>query len=123
MLNILLVGSGGFLGSVMRYLVGLGAQHLVRSSAFPYGTLVVNILGCLLIGFLGGPAQHRDIFNPSIRLFSGILGGFTTFSTFGYDTFNLGRDVDLTIALLNVFLHIALGLGAVLLGFWFSRWC
>ena len=125
MLNLLLVGSGGFLGSVLRYLVGLGAQHLPVQAPFLYGTLAVNVLGCLLIGFLGGLAQYRDIFNPSIRLFlfTGFLGGFTTFSAFGYDTFSLGRDIDLSIALLNVFLHIALGLSAVLLGFWISRWC
>ena len=124
MLNRLLVGSGGFIGSALRYLVGLGAQHLARHSAFPYSTLVANILGCLLIGFLTGLAQQRDIVNASTRLFifTGMLGGFTTFSTFAYDTFALGRDIGLTLAVLNVFAHIALGLGAVLLGLCLARW-
>tara|TARA_Y100001968_G_scaffold163302_1_gene149297 strand:+ start:160 stop:537 length:378 start_codon:yes stop_codon:yes gene_type:complete len=124
MLNLLLVGSGGFIGSALRYLVGLGAQHLARHSAFPYGTLAVNVLGCLLIGFLAGLAQQRDLFNASSRLFvfTGMLGGFTTFSTFGYDTLALGRDIGLTLAALNIFAHIALGLGAALLGLFLARW-
>ena len=122
-LNILLVGSGGFLGSVLRYLVGLVTQYLARSASFPYGTLAVNVLGCLMIGYLGGIAQYRNIGTPEIRLFlfTGLLGGFTTFSTFGYDTFNLGRNLDLPIAFLNIFLHIALGLGAVFTGYIISR--
>ena len=124
MLNLLLVGSGGFIGSALRYLVGLCAQHLTRHSAFPYSTLAANILGCLLIGFLTGLAQQRDIVNASTRLFifSGMLGGFTTFSTFAYDTFALGRDIGLTIAVLNIFAHIALGLVAILLGLFLARW-
>ena len=124
MLNLLLVGSGGFIGSALRYLVGLGAQHIARHSAFPYSTLAVNILGCLLIGFLTGLAQQRDIVSASTRLFvfTGMLGGFTTFSTFAYDTFALSRDIGLTLAALNVFTHIALGLGAVLLGLFLARW-
>ncbi len=75
-LNILLVGSGGFLGSVLRYLVGLLTQHLARTTSFPYGTLAVNVLGCLMIGYLGGVAQYRNIGTPEIRLFllTGLLG-------------------------------------------------
>lgn len=124
MLNLLLVGSGGFLGSVLRYLVGISAQSLTGAAPLPYGTLAVNVLGCLTIGFLGGIAEYRHLFSPEIRLFvfTGMLGGFTTFSTFGYDTISLGRNFDLPIALLNILLHIVLGLGAVLLGYWASRW-
>ena len=125
MLNLLLVGCGGFIGSALRYLVGLLAHSLAGSAAYPYGTLAVNILGCMAIGFLGGIAENRQLFSPEMRLFvfTGMLGGFTTFSTFGYDTFALGRGGDLSIALLNILLHLALGLGAVLLGYWLSRWC
>lgn len=125
MLNFLLVGCGGFIGSALRYLVGMGAQYIARSIGFPYGTLTVNVLGCLLIGFLGGLTQHRDAFTPEIRLFifTGMLGGFTTFSAFGYDTFNLARNVDLPNALFNILLHIVLGIGGVCLGYWASRWC
>ena len=125
MINLALVGCGGFLGSVLRYLAGLLTQSLTGSTALPYGTLVVNVLGCLIIGFLGGLAQHRQLFSPELRLFvfTGMLGGFTTFSTFGYDTLNIARGVDLPLALLNILLHISLGLGAVSLGYWLSRWC
>ena len=66
MLNFLLVDCGGFIGSALRYLVGMGAQYIAPSIGFPYGTLTVNVLGCLLIGFLGGVTQHRDAFTPEI---------------------------------------------------------
>ena len=124
MLNLLLVGSGGFLGSALRYMISQGMQSLAGSAVLPYGTLAVNLLGCLTIGLLGGIAHYREVFSPEIRLFvfTGMLGGFTTFSTFGYETFNLGRSVDLPTALLNILLHMVLGLGAVWFGYWLSRW-
>jgi len=124
MLNILLVGSGGFIGSIMRYLIGKGVHHLLRDVDFPYGTLCANILGCLLIGFLGGLGESRQLFSPEMRLFLflGLLGGFTTFSSFGYDTFNLARNLQHTLALGNILLQLGLGLAAVYLGHALSRW-
>ena len=120
--NLLLVGTGGFLGSIGRYLVG-GWTHRLLGSGFPYGTLAVNILGCALIGLLGGLAESRQLFTPEARLFLflGVLGGFTTFSSFGYETLAFARDGEFLIAGLNVFLQVVLGLTAVWLGHVLSR--
>jgi CrcB protein len=117
---ILLVGVGGFLGSVCRYLANREVQHLVGAPGFPYGTLAVNVIGCLLIGLLNGVAESRGIFNPDSQtralVFIGFLGGFTTFSAFGYETFTLARDGEILRAFGNIALQIALGLGAVWVG-------
>jgi CrcB protein len=84
---------------------------------------MVNILGCLLIGLLGGISETKQIFSPEIRamLLVGFLGGFTTFSAFGYDLFTVLRDGQVTSAMTNLFLHILLGLGSVWVGFSISR--
>lgn len=123
MMVVLLVGSGGFLGSVLRYLVGQWVVGLSGTSGFPYGTLVVNVVGCLAIGVLNGVAETRGIFNPEIRglLFIGLLGGFTTFSSFSYETLALARDGQLLPAFLNVVLQMGLCLGAVWAGYRLSH--
>ena len=94
-------------------------QDTVGDSQFPFGTLGVNVLGCLVIGLLGGWADNLEMFTPSARLFLllGVLGGFTTFSTFGYETMALARDRETVAALANVSLHIVLGLAGVWLGY------
>lgn len=118
MSQILLVGIGGFLGSVFRYIVSGYAQQWAKSVQFPYGTLAVNLIGCLIIGFLSQLAEDHGLFTPESRafVFIGILGGFTTFSTFGNETMNFMRDGDFTTALINLGAHVALGLTAVWLG-------
>lgn len=118
MRNLLLVGGGGFLGSVARYLVTGWATQLSHASRFPLGTLVVNVAGCLLIGLLAGLAEHAQLLTASTRLFllTGFLGGFTTYSAFAYETYFLGREHLLSAALANVALQLVLGLGAVVLG-------
>lgn len=118
MYKILLVGSGGFIGSVLRYLVSSGVHRLFKEPILPYGTLAVNVSGCLLIGFLGGVAENKQLLSADVRLFLflGMLGGFTTFSSFGYDTFQLFRGMHTLAALANIFLQMALGLTAVYLG-------
>jgi CrcB protein len=123
MLNILFIGLGGFLGSISRYLIVGLVNRVFPFTVFPYGTLVVNVLGCLLIGFTVGLVEIRQMFRPEIRLFLmiGVLGGFTTFSTFSYETFDLARDGETVRAGMNVFLHIATGFGAVWLGNSLSR--
>ena len=85
--------------------------------SFPYGTLAVNVLGCLEIGFLAGLAESRLTFTTDARLFLfvGIVGGFTTFSAFARDTFSLARNTQ-SIAALNIALQIVLGLLAVWIG-------
>ena len=94
MIKLLLIGTGGFIGSILRYLVSGSVQAASQSIAFPYGTLAVNVIGCFLIGFLSELAETRSLFSPDTRAFLivGILGGFTTFSAFGNETMNLIRD-------------------------------
>lgn len=119
MINIILIGLGGFIGSVSRYLLGDFVHSLLDKPAFPYGTFIVNIFGCLLIGTLGGLSESRNFFDTQTRmfLFIGLLGGFTTFSSFGFETFNLAKQGAHLHALTNVFLQIILGLIAVSIGY------
>ncbi len=117
-LNILVVGAGGFLGSVFRYLVSGALQKLSPEGVFPLGTLGVNVIGCLVIGLLAGAAENMQVFGPQVRLFLflGVLGGFTTFSSFGYETMSMLRDGQALAAMANVGLHVVAGLFAVWLG-------
>ena len=115
MLNLMLAGAGGFIGSMLRYLFNSWIYNALEYPAFPYGVLIINIIGCLLIGFLSGLAETREFFTPEVRtfLFIGILGGFTTFSSFGYDTFGLLRDGQFFYAAINSCVQVFVGLGAV----------
>jgi CrcB protein len=117
-LNILLVGIGGAFGSIARYLVSTWVQTTVKSVGFPFGTLTVNLIGCFVIGFLAQLAEARGIFTSESRafVFIGILGGFTTFSSFGNETLNLVRGGEMWSALSNVGLNVVIGLFAVWLG-------
>ena len=119
LINAALIGTGGFLGALFRYALGGMVQKGFPASVFPYGTLAVNLLGCLLIGIVMGLAESRQMFGPEFRLFVliGLLGGFTTYSTFGYESFLLFRDAEYVRALANVLLHVILGLGLVWLGY------
>lgn len=118
-----IIGLGGFAGSILRYLVSGWVQQLSNTPLFPYGTLGVNVLGCLAIGLLGGWADNAELFGPSTRMFLlvGVLGGFTTFSTFGYETMALLRDKAVFGAFLYVGLHLLLGFAAVALGYGLSN--
>ena len=117
--KLLLAGLGGFIGSALRYAVGGYVQYRSRSIYFPYGTLAVNLIGCFVIGFLSQLSETRGVFTAETRtlIFIGILGGFTTFSAFGNETFNLWRDGENALAITNVAAHFVLCLGAV----WLSR--
>ncbi|MFO0697809.1 MAG: fluoride efflux transporter CrcB [Nitrospira sp.] len=119
MRTLFLIGTGGFIGSILRYLVSGYAQQLSKSIQFPFGTLAVNILGCALVGFLAELADQRGVITGETRAFLivGILGGFTTFSAFGNETMNLLRDGELWLAFVNIIGHTVLGLGAVWLGY------
>ena len=118
MQNLLLIGLGGFMGALLRYSVSGLIQNLSKSLSFPYGTLFVNLLGCLLIGALSQVAEIRGVISPEARsfIFIGLLGAFTTFSTFGNDTVSLFRDGKDLLSFVNIGLHLVLGLSAVWLG-------
>jgi CrcB protein len=115
---IFLVGTGGFIGSVLRYLISGLVFRVLDKPWFPAGTFAVNVLGCLVIGLLGGIAEQRRIFAPEFRLFVfiGILGGFTTFSAFADETASLVHNGHSAAALLNIALQVIVGLFAVWLG-------
>ena len=120
---VMLVGAGGFTGSVMRYLVGVWVHSMLGHSWIPYGTLAVNVIGCFLIGLIAGLAETRPFLTEGTRalLFVGLLGGFTTFSAFGYETIVMVREGNMVAAAANVGLQIALGLVAVWIGFSVSQ--
>ena len=123
-MNILLVGIGGAFGSISRYLLGTWIQSLSQSIDFPFGTLTVNLIGCFVIGFLSQLAETRGAFTSESRafIFIGILGGFTTFSSFGNDTINLFRDGEAFNALANVGTNVIIGLIMVWLGRTVAYW-
>ncbi|KPK18704.1 MAG: hypothetical protein AMK69_24670 [Nitrospira bacterium SG8_3] len=116
--QLLWVGVGGFLGSVGRFVVAGFFNRLSPALAFPIGTLAVNILGCFLIGLLHGLAESRNLLGADIRvfLFIGVLGGFTTYSTFGFESLALLRDGEFFKTSANILLHVIVGLSAVWIG-------
>jgi CrcB protein len=118
------VAIGGALGSVSRYLLGNWIQTASRSVDFPYGTLAVNLLGCFVIGFLSQLAEARGVFTPEARalIFIGILGGFTTFSSFANETYNLFSAGESFNAFANICANVILGLILVWLGRVFAYW-
>jgi len=118
MIGILLVGVGSFIGGALRYGLSTWVHSVLDNPWFPYGTLAVNASGCLAIGFLAGLAETRMGFTAEARLFLfvGILGGFTTFSSFALETFSLARDTQSVAALVNIGLQVVLGLLAVWVG-------
>jgi CrcB protein len=119
MLNMLLVGVGGFLGSIGRYLLSGAVYQLFPNLNFPTGTTVVNVSGCFLIGFTSALVEIRNLLSPEIRIFLliGMLGGFTTFSTFGYETIALLREGAYFSGLANVLIQVVVGISAVWLGY------
>ena len=118
MKGLLLVALGGAIGSVSRFkLSGLVLHHTI-DWRFPAGTFAVNVLGCLLAGILAGLAEKHHFFDADVRLlvFTGFLGGFTTFSAFGLETMNLIKRGDVAVASANVLLSVVVGLLALWLG-------
>jgi len=116
--NILIVGMGGFCGAILRYLVSGGVQKWSQSVDFPYGTLAVNLIGCLLIGMLTRLDELRSLLSPEVRFFIlvGLMGAFTTYSTFSNEAIGLINDRRINLAVLYLAGHLILGLGAVMAG-------
>jgi len=108
-----LVGLGGLVGTLLRYWIAESASKRYGEN-FPLGTLVVNSIGCLLAGFLFYLFQDRIVTSPTTRamVFVGLLGGFTTFSAYGLQTFTLLKDGQMFLALVNVLVS---NLGCLLL--------
>lgn len=105
--TILAIGSGGFLGSVLRaYLNGVVNRHLPH--ALPFGTLSVNLIGSFIIGILFALFMHTTAFSPTMKSFltTGILGGLTTYSTFALETFWLFNQGSILLALSNALLNV-----------------
>ena len=118
----LLVAAGGAVGATARYVLG-GAVQRAAGIPFPLGTLVVNVLGCLCIGALTAVAERGAGLSTEARLFLivGILGGFTTFSAYGVETYGLLRNGAVGAALANALGSVVLGLGAVWAGHTVAR--
>lgn len=120
--SVWLIGLGGFIGSVSRYWV---QQYFLRlvPGAFPLGTFVVNVLGCLLIGLLLGVFERHTALPAPWRLFltTGFCGGFTTFSTFAYESVALGRTGELLLLALYAAGSLLVGMLAAFVGVWAAR--
>ncbi len=121
-MRILLVALGGAIGSVARY--GLsGFVHRYMGPSFPYGTFAVNALGCLAFGFVAGLFEEKAVIGPMARTFLliGVLGGFTTFSSYTFETFGLLRDAEFARALVNAAGQVIVGVVALWIGYVVAR--
>jgi CrcB protein len=120
-IKILLLAAGGAIGTLGRYAVS-GITHKYVEGAFPYGTLMVNVIGSLIIGLLWGTWETANI-SSHLRtfIFIGILGGFTTFSSFSLETMNLCRDGEFKMAIINILANNILGILMVFAGFFAAR--
>lgn len=117
MQKLLYVGIGGCIGACLRYIISVNSPKFFGTK-LPFGTLIVNILGGILIGFIMELSLTTDAVSPNLKLFltTGIMGGLTTFSTFSYETISLFSDGSYFLATLNTCLNLFLSLGGVVLG-------
>ncbi|MDP4119079.1 MAG: fluoride efflux transporter CrcB [Bacillota bacterium] len=115
MVSCLFVGVGGFIGSVFRYLIGL--VPIKGNELFPINTLLINIAGALVIGIIAALASKMNV-EKNLLLFlkTGLCGGFTTFSTFSLDTYNLFKNGHVGVAAIYVVLSVFLCLAVVFAG-------
>lgn len=122
--KIIFVGIGGFIGASLRYLVSTESTKWFGNQ-FPYGTLIVNIIGGLLIGFIFELYTSTDLITPTMKLFltTGIMGGLTTFSTFSYETITLISEGNYITGIINTCLNLFLSFGGVVLGKFIGTKC
>jgi CrcB protein len=114
--TIILVGIGGFLGAILRYVLGGWIQNGFVN--FPVGTLTINTVGSFFLGLIMYFSEYQGVFSDQTRIFLtiGILGAFTTLSTFGYESFRLLDDSKLTLMAINVISTVLFSMLAVYLG-------
>ncbi len=115
MKEVLCVGLGGFVGSIARYMLGgIVLQHSI-GWRFPLSTFLVNLAGCFLFGAVAGVAERHAFLNAELRLliFTGLLGGFTTFSAFGAESVNLIRRGDVAVAAAYIIASVLCGFAAL----------
>ena len=122
MLKIMMVAVGGSIGATTRYLVSTWAADKFGTN-FPYGTLIVNVVGCFIIGAFMTLATERMIVSPYWRLLItvGFVGGLTTFSSFSYETFKLLQDAEVMMAMSNLLANLILGFFGTWLGISVAR--
>ena len=118
MFKIALLLMGGAVGTGCRYGLSVLIYSVLKQPTFPYANLVINVSGSFLIGFLAELFEGKFLVTPEIRvaILTGVLGGYTTFSSFSFETFSLLRDGEVWLGFLNAFGSVALGLTAVWLG-------
>lgn len=115
MKNLILIFIGGGIGSIARYLLSSFTQKFWTIGTFPFGTLVVNMIGCFLIGYFTSTFLKIDDY-LKFFLITGFCGGFTTFSAFSIENYTLWQSQNYTLLFLYIILSVFLGLGAVFLG-------
>jgi CrcB protein len=117
-LNLLAIAIGGAIGSVARYLLSMFVLR-VSGTLFPLGTFAVNVIGCLVFGAIAGATTQRVAISPTVRLFllTGILGGFTTFSSYAFESFVLVRDGQFLWATINVVGQVVAGMVGLWVGY------
>ena len=117
-MNLLLIAIGGAVGSTARYVFALTVQR-ASGTLFPIGTFAVNVVGCLVFGVIAGAAEQRVQLAPELRMFLlvGVLGGFTTFSSYAFESFALVRDGQFLWAAANIAGQVVAGLAGMWVGY------
>ncbi|HJO94540.1 MAG TPA: fluoride efflux transporter CrcB [Victivallales bacterium] len=119
----ILIGVGAFFGAIARFFISNKVQTFSKSSFFPFGTLFINLSGCLVMGILTGAIMYSDLFDTDIQnlLITGFIATYTTFSTFSYETYVLIRNRSFCIAIINIFLQLFVGIILIWFGLTIAR--